>query len=144
MRKIQFIPGLGEKPKEYKSLSKYLEIIDVDWNTGKIKPKIGKVDTLVTFSLGCIFAFDYTVKNKIKNLILCSLTPGVETLKDIKADQVIFLVGEKEKWVLKDVVRVRKTLKCKSSIIVVPRADHKIDKNYQNKLLEVIGGIGQG
>ena len=71
-------------------------------------------------------------------MILCSLSPGAETLKMIKTEQVIFLVGEKEKWVLKEINRVRKTLKCKNSIVVIPGADHRIVGEYQKKLLEIV------
>ncbi len=134
--KINFIPGLGEKPKEYKALSKYLNIVDIDWNNGKVR--FGKVDTLIGFSMGAVIACEYSTKHKLKNLILCSLTPGAESLNMVKADNIIFLVGEKEKWVLKEINRVRKTLKCKNSVIVVPGSDHKITGKYQEELLQII------
>ncbi len=139
MKKINFIPGLGEKPREYKALSKYLNIVDIDWNKGKMN--IGKVDVLVGFSIGAELACDYTLKHKVKTLILCSLTPGSETLVNIKADKVIFLVGGKEKWVLKDLERVRKTLECKNSVTIVPGVGHRITGQYQKKLLEIVGKV---
>jgi chemotaxis signal transduction protein len=59
----------------------------------------------------------------------------------VKAERVIFLVGEKEKWVLKEINRVRKTLKCKSSVTLVPGADHAIKGNYRKALLKVVSGL---
>lgn len=141
--KIQFLPGLGEKPKEYKRLSKYLKTLDVDWNTGKITPPIKKTDILVGFSMGAALVCEYALKHKVKTLILCSLTPMVESLKKVKTDQIIFIAGGKEKWVLKNTERVSKTLTCQKSIITIPGADHKITGVYQKKLLEVIGKIGR-
>lgn len=141
MTKIQFIPGLGEKPKDYKSLSKSLEIIDVDWNTWNTKPNVRPADMLVGFSMGNFVAIWKASKHKYKTLIFCSLTPGCESLKTVNADQIIFLVGEKEKWVLKDIRRTKKTFPGKTKLIIVPHADHKIDKLYQKMLLEAIDSI---
>ena len=138
MKQIHFIPGLGEKPHEYKALSKYLSIVDVDWNTGKMIPVMSKLDILVGFSMGACLSCIHAEKYKVKNLILCSLTPGEETLKNVKADFVTFLVGEKEQWVLKDLMRVRKTLKCKSKVVVIPNTGHKITSQYQKKLIEIV------
>ncbi len=135
--RIQFLPGLGEKPKEYKRLSKYLKILDINWNTGKITPPIEKTDILIGFSMGAILACEYALKHKVKNLILCSMTTGVESLEKVKANNIIFLVGEKEKWVIKDTLRISAPLKNKE-IHVIPNGDHKIEKNYQKKLLEII------
>ncbi len=136
--KVQFLPGLGEKPKEYKRLLNYLDTLDVDWNTGKITPTIKKSDILVGFSMGAFLACEYALKHKITTLILCSPTPGAETLKDIKTNNVIFLVGSKEKWVIKDIQRIRKTLKSNSQVIIVPDAGHKIVGKYQQRLIEVL------
>lgn len=136
--KIQFLPGLGEKPRHYKHLSKYLKVLDVDWNTGQIKPAIRRADIITGFSMGAVLVCEYATKHKVKTLILCSLTPGAETLKRVQAEEVIFLVGEKEKWVLKEVKRVRKTLKCRNSIVVITGADHKITGKYKSRLIEII------
>lgn len=136
-KKIQFLPGLGEKPKEYKQLSKHLNILNVDWNTGKIIPPIKKCDVLVGFSMGAIGVCEYALKHRVKTLILCSMTTGVESLKKVKADKIIFLVGEKEKWTIKDMLRISKPLKNKE-IHIIKKGDHKIDKNYQKKLMEII------
>ncbi len=134
--RINFIPGLGEKPNEYKALSKYLNIVDIDWNNGKTK--LGKLDTLVGFSLGCIVACMHAEKSHVRRLVLCSLTPE-ENLGSIKVDEVVFIVGENEKFVLTNVRRIYKNLKCKKSIVIVKGAGHKIDTNYQNTLLKVLG-----
>lgn len=139
-KKINFIPGLGEQPSDYKALSSYLNIIKINWNN--IKINVGRVDTLAGFSMGAVLACDYALKQKVKTLILCSMTPGAETLKDVRADKIIFIVGEKEKWVIKDIKRSAKTLPHKNfQIIVVPKADHKITGIYRKKLLEVVNKL---
>ena|ERR1700733_11926530 len=137
--KTIFIPGLGERAKQYVTFSKYMKIHDIDWNNIKL-PK-GTYDTLIGFSIGAILACECTLKHKVKTLILCSMTSGVETLAKIKTDKVTFLVGEKEKWCLTDIKRVAKTLKCEWQIIVIPKADHRITGNYRKKLLEVANGL---
>ena len=139
MQKINFIPGLGEKPQEYPDLSKYLNIVDIDWNNGEFD--IGKVDVLVGFSMGAEMACEYAIHNHLKTLVLCSLSPGAETLEKVNADEVIFLVGEKEKWVLKDIERLKPTLKGLSRIVVIPNAEHKITGDYQNMLIEIINNL---
>ena len=78
MKKINFIPGLGEKPRDYKALSKYFNIVNIDWNNGKTK--LGKIDTLIGFSLGGIIAMMHAEKSKVKTLILCSIPP-IDNLK---------------------------------------------------------------
>lgn len=136
MKKIKFIPGFPEQPSDYKELSRYLDIVKIDWN----KPRLNfnKIKTLTTFSFGGVLALEYALRKKVDVLVLCSLTPSIETLEKVKADRVIFIVGEKEKWCLKNIRRVSKTLKCRKSIIVVRGAGHKITGNYRKKLLEVI------
>lgn len=140
IKKIQFIPGLGEKSKDYKELSKHFEVLNPDWNKWETKPKINKPDILITFSLGGWMAIDYTEKNKVKNVVFCSLTPGLESFSkfNVKVDNVIFIVGEKEEWVIKEIKRVRKTLKCPSKLVIVPGADHEIKGGYEKKLIEII------
>ncbi|MEK7116568.1 MAG: hypothetical protein AAB837_00180 [Patescibacteria group bacterium] len=135
MAKIKFLHGLGDR-SQYKSLFKYFNVLDIDWNKGSLsKLRLGKPDILVGFSLGCDIALMHAEKHKIKTLILCSMTPGVESLKKVKADKIIFLIGEKEKWVIKDTRRLLKTVKNRAKIIVIPKAGHKIDKNYLDKIL---------
>jgi len=131
-----FFCGLGEQPSAYKLLSKYLNIISIDWN--KIRLPKFKVNTAVGFSMGAILACEYALKRKVKNLILCSMTTGVETLNKVKADNIIFIVGEKEKWVQKDTERLTRDLKNTWQIIVVPKAGHKIDRNYTKLLLATL------
>ena len=55
----------------------------------------------------------------------------------VKADEIIFMLGSKERFCLQNVRRVYKTLKRKKSIIVVRGADHKIAGKYRKKLLEI-------
>ncbi|MEK7551351.1 MAG: hypothetical protein AAB532_02025 [Patescibacteria group bacterium] len=131
-----FFCGLGEQPSAYKSLSKFLDIVPIDWNNIKL-PKY-KVETAVGFSIGAILACEYAIKHKVKNLVLCSMTTGVETLSKVKADNIIFLIGEKEKWVIKDTKRVLETVKDRAKIIVIKNADHKINKDYQKILLSTL------
>lgn len=147
MKKIKknkpvFLYGLGEKKSNYKSLESHFTIPKIDWNTGKILPVINKkADTLIGFSLGGTLACQHALKHRIKNLILCSLTPGAETLERVNAGRVIFLVGEQEKWVLKDLKRMKKTLRCQSLIIIVPNAGHSLKGRYRQKLLEVVKNL---
>lgn len=131
--KTIFYPGLGETKKNYKSLAKHLIVADIDWNTGK-STSAKNCDTVVSFSLGAVFSIDIASKKKLKKLILCSPTP-FESLTDCKAEQVLFIIGEKEKFLQK----IFKPL-CKKNVkmIVVPNSDHKIDKNYEKILLENI------
>jgi esterase/lipase len=126
-------PGLGETKKSYKFLSKQLTVADIDWNTGKATSSKG-CDTVVSFSLGAVFSLEVARKRKIKKLILCSPTP-FESLGKCRADKVIFIIGEKEKFLQK----VFKPLCNKDvKIIIVPKGDHKIDKNYRRILLQNI------
>ena len=135
--KIIFLYGLGER-KEYKNLFNNFIVPKIDWNKCTVTPKIGNVDTLVSFSLGALFACQHTEKHKVKTLILCSITPGAETLENVKAGKVIFLAGKKEKWVIKEIKRVAKTLRCDWQIHIIPKAIHKITGNYRKKLLEIV------
>jgi esterase/lipase len=136
--KIPFIIGLGQKAAQYRSLSKYLKIIQPDWNNGNFsKLKLGNPSIIIGFSLGCMIATMHAERHRIKTLILCSPTPD-ETLKRIKADHVIFLVGAKEKWVLKEIKRVKKTLNSTYTIKTVPNAGHKMNVRYQKILLDMI------
>lgn len=146
MKKIQpiFITGLGDRATNYRALSKYLNIKEVDWNRGSLaKLQLGKPDVLIGFSLGCMVACMHAEKYKVKKLILCSMTPGTETLKKIKADKVIFMVGTKEDWVAQDIMRVMHTLpkNCKCSMVVVGNVGHKIIGPYRKELLKQIKGI---
>ena len=138
-RKPIFFCGLGEHPSSYKTLTKFFNIIPIDWNNIKL-PK-HNADIAVGFSMGAVLACEHALKHKVKTLILCSMTTGVESLKKIKAGDIIFLIGEKEKWVIRDTKRLLKTVENRARIIIVPRAGHKIDKNYRNILLKVIKRI---
>lgn len=138
-KKINFIVGLGQKANEYRRLSKYFNIIEPDWNNGSLtKLKLGKPEILVGFSMGAVVAIEHALKHKVKHLILCSLTPGMETLKGIKADKIDFIVGEKEDWVEEDLMRLIKTTKPSWNITYVQGAGHKIDKNYLKEILHIV------
>jgi len=134
-----FIVGLGQKTTQYRSLSKYFDIIEPDWNNGSLsKLKLGRPKIVAGFSLGCMIATMHAEKHKVKTLILCSPTPD-ETLKNVKADHVVFLVGEKEKWVHKEIKRIIKTVKKGTAkIIVIPNADHKINDTYLMEIRKVL------
>jgi esterase/lipase len=131
--KTIFYPGLGETKKNYKSLSRHMVVADIDWNTGKAT-SAKNCDIVVSFSLGAVFSLDIALKKKLKKLILCSPTP-FESLGKHKAEQVIFIIGEKEKFLQK----VFKPL-CKKNVkmVIVPKGDHRIDKNYEKVLLKNI------
>lgn len=134
--KITFLYGQGLK-KDFKKFEKYFNVPKINWNTWEVKiPK--NTNTLIGFSMGAILACEYSTKKKIDNLVLCSIMPGIETLMDVKAKQVFFLVGEKEKWVISEISRISKTLTSKYSIIIIPNADHRITGDYEKKLLEIV------
>jgi len=137
-----FIVGLGQKASEYRSISKYFNIVEPDWNNGSLKKlKLGKQDIVAGFSLGCLIAAMYAEKFHVKHLILCSPAPD-ETLKNIKADRVTFLAGEKEEWYLKEIERMKNTLKpeSKCEVHVIPNTGHKVNGAYKKVLLEVLRG----
>lgn len=131
---------MGEKPRNYEALSDRVTLVDIDWNTDQYAPKINKEGILIGFSMGCYYPLTHALKHRVKNLILCSVPP-LETLANVKADRVIFLVGSKERFVLQNVRRVAKTFKSEKQIIVISGADHQISGNYRKKLLEVIGQL---
>lgn len=138
-KKIPFIIGLGQKASAYRSLSKYFNIIQPDWNNGSLaKLKLGKPSVLAGFSLGAMIATMHAEKYKVKTLILCSPTPD-ESLAKIKADLVIFLVGEKETWCLQNIKRVVTTLppETKWDIRFVFETGHKINKEYRKNLIAI-------
>jgi alpha-beta hydrolase superfamily lysophospholipase len=128
IKKILFIPGLGERAKNYRHFPKYINIYNVDWNNLRL-PR-GKIDVLIGFSMGAALACEYAEIHKVATLILCSLTPAINTLERIKAKKVIFIVGENEKWAHENNKRLAKTLKCKTEIVVVKKGKHKINRSY--------------
>jgi hypothetical protein len=68
------------------------------------------------------------------------MTPGVETLESLKAKEVIFLMGEEEKWATKDVRRLARTIpaKIKTTLIVIPGEGHKIKGKYKKTLIGIL------
>lgn len=139
MNKILFIPGLGEKPSDHRVLSKSLNIVNIDWNEPKLKA--GKVDTLIGFSMGAVLACEHARKHKVKNLILCSMTPCQESLKDLIVERVIFLVGEKERWITGETYKIAETLKCPFEIHVIPGAGHRVTSLYREVLMDKVNSL---
>jgi len=132
MKKINFYYGLGDKTSNYKALSKYFNIVKIDWNNPE-KVKSPRCDIAAGFSMGCLLALDYIEKHRVKKLILCSLPP-CEKLGKIKADEVVFMFGSKEKYLIKNIPEVS----VNHEIIIIPGADHEIKGLYRKKLLELI------
>lgn len=132
-----FFPGLGENPNDYASLSPFTLIANIDWNIPTYKPSIKDADTLASFSLGAIFPLQYSQKNKIRRLILCSPTP-FENLGNAKFYEIIFIVGSKEKFLIQNIKRILKKVKVKKSLIIVKGADHKIEGKYRDVLIKIL------
>lgn len=138
-----FIPGLTERAKDYlfRPISRYMLIHDIDWNTAKIPTK--KYKTVIGFSFGAVLACQYALKRPVERLILCSMTPGIEHLKNIKAKHIVFMIGEKElhkDWSLTNYRHICKTLPkgISKTLMVVPGAGHKIGKAYTKAILGMI------
>lgn len=131
-----FIPGLGERAKHYPTLAKHIDVYNIDWNHIRI-PR-GQHKVVAGFSLGACFACEYAITNKVDTLILCSMTPGIQTLEKVKAKRVIFLIGEKEQWALQDFKRLTKTLKCPWQIMIIKKGDHRISGEYLKQLIETV------
>ena len=131
--KTIFYPGLGETKENYRLLSRHMVVADIDWNTGKATSAKGH-DVVVSFSLGAVFSLDIASKQKLKKLILCSPTP-FESLGKHKAEQVIFIIGEKEKFLQK----IFEPL-CNRNVkmVIVPKGGHKITKTYMQIVLSCI------
>ncbi len=134
--KVVFIPGLGEKASKYRHLPSWIDVHETDWNDPKL-PKKG-YSTVISFSLGAYLACDYAMKYKVKHLILCSPTPGMQTLKGVKASMIDVIVGGKEAWVKEDLMRLIKTRKVNWNINYVEGGNHKIDPKYLRELLLVL------
>lgn len=58
--------------------------------------------------------------------------------KKVKADRIYFLIGDEEGWVIKDTRRLLKTVKDRAKIIIIPKTNHKINKNYLEVILNVL------
>lgn len=138
--KIIFIPGLTERMKDYRDVFPMsVDILPIDWNVCKL-PKKG-YKTVVGFSMGAVLALEYALKYRVDTLILCSMTPMVGQIKGIKAKKVIMMVGEKEphiQAVLNNYRKMSHALKDKWTICVVPKAIHKIGKEYTRTILSFI------
>lgn len=139
MQKPLFIPGLSEQAKNYKNFMKYLNVFDIDWNNPRYY--FGKQKVIIGFSMGAILACIHAFKGSVDTLVLCSMTPGAESLKGIKVKKVIFIAGAKEKWIIKYFKsHLSKTIskKIKKEIIIVPNEGHRIKGKYAKVLFEVL------
>ncbi len=136
MKKIPLIQGFGEYAFYKKKLGKYFDVRRVNWNTSTITPPLKGEKILAGFSMGAIEACEYARKHVVDTLILCSMTPGTETLKGIKARSVQFIVGEKEKWVLHDILRVAKTLSVPWGVSTIKNCGHEMTREYIKKVLD--------
>ncbi|MBI2087100.1 MAG: hypothetical protein HYT69_02960 [Candidatus Zambryskibacteria bacterium] len=130
--KVNFYYGLGDKLSDYKALSKWMHIVSIDWNRPE-RVKSPKCDIAVGFSMGCYLAMDYAERHHVKKLILCSLPPTEKIFKN-KADKIIFLMGSKEKYLLKHIRKVSS----KKDMYVINGAGHRINANYRKRLLKII------
>ena len=100
-----------------------------------------RYDTIIGFSWGAVAACLYAGEFPVKLLILCSLPAGVDAsyMAGLKAEKVVFLFGEKEKWMIEDNRRVIKQMKKQHTRrVVVPKEGHGITKPYLEKILEAI------
>lgn len=130
-----FLHGLGDR-KEYSKLLPYFSIPKIDWNKSVIKPPIKKPQTIFAHSLGCMLAIMHAEKHKVKTLVLCSPTPGEETLSKVKADTIIFIVGENEHWVRTDISRLSQTFTGNIISVVIPNTKHTITNRYLKTILQ--------
>lgn len=138
-KRIPFLPGLGNMPKKVRdTLARHFDVRRIDWNKGTITPPLYKETIIGGFSMGAVEACEYATKHKVDTLVLCSLTPGIESLREIKAKHVFFFVGDKETWVKYETMRVAKTLTCEWQVIIVPKCDHQMTNKYIELVLDVV------
>ncbi len=144
MKKPLFIHGLGEQASNYKSFSRYFDIYNIDWNR-PLMDQVAKIprqyDTIIGFSWGAVAATLYAGQYPVKFLILCSMPAGVDAsyMASLKAEKVIFLYGQKEKWPTKDNHRIMKQMKKQSTRqIIVSNEGHRITKHYLKTILQTI------
>lgn len=124
-KKPLFIPGLGERKKDYKHLNKTFDVMKIDWNNIRLPKQ--RYETVVAFSLGTLLAIEYAAKHKVKKLILCSMPAFIFDERKLKADKIIYMKGEKETNV-------------QPADIEVKGAGHKINKAYLRELLLAVKG----
>lgn len=92
MKKV-FIPGLGERKKDYKYIP---YCYPIDWNNPKLNFK--NVDILVAFSMGCVLAINHASKYKVGTLILCSMPSFNFDKTKIKADKIHYLYSIRHRF----------------------------------------------
>lgn len=121
--KTIFIPGLGERKKDYLNRKWLFErCVDIDWNNIKV-PK--KADVVISFSLGIVLA----VNIKCDLLILCSPTPIIFDINKVKAKSIIFVSGDKED--VSHNKQLYRNFNGNKGLMIVPNTGHKITKRYE-------------
>lgn len=144
MTRPLFIHGLGEQASNYRSLSRYFDLYNIDWNrplTNQIKKIPRKHDVIIGFSWGAVAACLYAGQSPVKLLVLCSLPAGVDAtyMASLKAGKVIFLFGEQEKWPTKDNRRITKQMRKQlTRKIIVTNEGHRITEPYLKTILKII------
>lgn len=134
---------MGELPqKERDTLSKSFDVREINWNKGTITPPLYKETILAGFSMGAVRACEYATKHKVDTLVLCSMTPGIESLRAVKAKQIVFVVGGKEDWVRRDMIRLSDQLtkdrQCSWDFHIIPKCDHRMNKAYIKRVLDIV------
>jgi esterase/lipase len=147
MTKPLFIHGLGEQASNYRALSRSFDLYNIDWNrplTNQVAKIPKKYDTIIGFSWGAVAACFYAGQFPVKFLILCSMPSGADAayMANLKAEKVIFLFGQKEKWPAKDNRRITKQMKKQfTRQIIVANEGHRITKPYLKTILETIKDV---
>lgn len=131
--KTIFIPGLSETKKDYPNFP--IQVHNINWNNITLPTGYSVV---VGFSMGAILACEVALKENVNKLILCSMTPGVETLERVKAKEIVFIMGQKETWLIKDTQRLMETVKVPCSVQILPEVGHKIGKKYLKMITNFI------
>lgn len=134
MKNTLFFPGLGETPKTYKKYTDTYDIAKIDWNTGETTPYEG-YKNIVSFSLGCVFSLDAGANESVNKLILCSPTP-FESLGDVKAKEIYFVIGETEDFSINIFKPLLKDPRVK--MLLVPNGEHRYDDEYHKIVSEII------
>ncbi len=71
-KKMIFFPGLGERAKDYKHISKYIDVYNIDWNNIKL-PRNKQRKDLITLELE-IYKSISNLPLSLKNLFEIFLT----------------------------------------------------------------------
>lgn len=154
--KYYIFKGYTDSNKDYLPIIKQLKevrVIDSDFDMLITPPEVEKDSIIIGFSLGALIAFRISQKQKVKKMILCSMSlflgkdldiipiktqkkylPRPDLYKKMnyrnsKSEESIFLCGSKEPKILKDRVRDHGGK-------VISGVDHKLSKRYINEILK--------